>query len=123
MHKEIELRRISDEILAKIKELDQARRLLKQRAEAKSLSIAQYDSSLARTLIILSNSEVFEFEGVKYNCPKVTILKDIAKGMCFKEKIEMDKNEALYKNCIVTMESIKAIMNALQSIAKYQAEI
>jgi hypothetical protein len=95
---------------------------LKERAEAKSRTIAVYDAKLAKTIISLRNGKEFEIDGEWIKDPPVTIIDKIARGVCWKDKLEMEKAEALYKNNIVTLNSIQAILNAYQSINKYQAE-
>ena len=46
-------------------------------------------------------------------------LSEIIKGLCYKELYEMEESEALYKALISNIESVRAELNAYQSINKY----
>lgn len=119
----MEVQKTAVKILESISDLEKARKLLKERAEAKSRTIAEYDMQLAKTTIALRNGREFEIEGEIIKDPPVTIIDKIAKGICWKAKLEMEMAEASYKNNIVTLNAIQAILNAYQSINKYQSEL
>lgn len=114
---------IAHEIEAKIKEIDQARKLLGKRAKRKSEAISEYDKQLAITIIKIKNGEVMEFEGkLLLKLPAVTYEK-IARGICWKEKLELETAEALYKNVIVTLQALQAELNGYQSIFRYLEDL
>lgn len=103
----------------KIKQLDSAQQLLKERAEAKAETIAKYEKQIAITLIKLKNGQVFELDGEKIENPPVSICEKLAKGICWKEKLDMEKAEAEYKNIVKGLESLEAQLNGYQSILRY----
>jgi len=118
----MDLIQINQEIIANIKLLREARDVLKLRARDKSSAIGDYDKKLAKTLIQLKNGQAMIFEGEEIINPPATISREIAKGVCYKEKIAMELAEAMYKNVISGMDAIKVSINALQSILRYVDE-
>ena len=109
---------ITDNILLLRKTRDQ----LKVRAEDKAKAIGEYEKALAITLVKLRNGEAFEIDGQIIVDPPVSIMDKLAKGICYKESIARDIAESNYKNAVLALESIKAIINALQSMLRYTDE-
>ena len=118
----MELTKISKLIYTKIEQLEAGRKTLKERGESKSLATAEYEKKLAITIIRLKNGESLDIEAYKIENPPATLTEKIAKGICWNEKLEMDKSEALYKAALVNMQSFTAALSALQSILKYSEE-
>jgi len=119
----MEVINIAHKIIEEINNLDMARKLLKVRAESKSLAIAEHDVALAKTIMELRNGVERDIDGEKIKDPAVSIIERVSKGLVWEERQRMDLSEALYKNVIVTIESIKAILNAYQSILRNQTEV
>jgi len=117
-----DLIQVSDKIEQAIKNLSRGRLLLQERAEAKSNAIANYDKEMAKVLIQLKNGVEFELDGSKVSNPLAAVIKEIAKGICWKVKLELDKAEALYKNSIVGLSVIQAELNGWQSIYRHLVE-
>jgi len=113
---------INERITKGILLLRKTREQLRKRAEEKAKAIADYEKSLAVTLIKLRNGEAFRIDGEIAVDPPVSIMEKLAKGICYKESIAKDLAETNYKNGIVALETIKAEINALQSILKYLEE-
>ena len=80
---------------------------------------ANYDLKLGTTLMALRNDREFELEGEKIKNPPVSIMDKVAKGICWKEKLEMSKTENLYRNAQTKMRAIQGELNALQTIHKH----
>ena len=115
--------KLSQLIEEKIKLLEAGRKELKTRAERKAETIATYDKRMAITMIELKNGVEVMWEGQKIQSPPATIIEKVAKGLCWKSKLEMEKAEAFYKNAVVGLSCIQAEMNGLQSINKYLGEV
>jgi len=94
-------------------------RKLKEAAERKAKGIAEYDKTIAITLIRLRAGEVFELEGHMIKDPPVSIMEKLAKGICWKECLEMERAEALYKNAVIWQETTCAQLNGYQSIFRH----
>ena len=114
---------ISNEIQNKIKEIDDIRHSIKERGEKKAQTIAEYEKSIAITLIRLKNSDKFELEGQEIYNPPASIMDKLARGICWQNKLEMEKAEALYKSAITNLDATMAQMNALQSLNRYLDKI
>ena len=92
---------------------------IKARAERKAKAISNYDKALAVTIIGLKNGKKMILDGEEIEKPPTTILEKIAKGICYKEKLELEEAEALYKSLISNIDSLKAELNGYQSINRH----
>jgi hypothetical protein len=112
----MELIKLSEQMQVLIKDLGSLRRMLRQSGISKAEALAEYDKSIAKTIIQLKNGVKFTLEGQEIVNPPTTITEKIAKGICWHEKLKADEKETLYKSLIANIEVIKAQLNALQSI-------
>ena len=120
----MELIKVSEKITQKIDLLEKGRHQLQVRAEAKALSTATYDRELAKSILMLKNNEeeiIWQGEKIK-NIP-VTILEKVAKGLCWKAKLEAEKNDLMYRNACIGMVALEQEISALQSIYRFQSEM
>ena len=119
----MELIEISKKIEEKIHLLEKGRELLTELSTKAVEAGGQYEKTLATTLLKLENGGISEWEG--YDCTKIakTNMDKIAKGMCWAEKIAMDKADKEYKIALVKMEAIKTEMNGYQSVNRYLKEV
>ena len=115
--------KISQSIVKRIDLLESARKKNSEFAINMAKSNAEYSKILAKTIIQLKNGVEMRVEGETISSPPVTIIEKIAKGVCWEEQLTMDKNVAFYKNSIRAIDSMKAELNALQSLFKYQTEL
>jgi hypothetical protein len=101
----------------KIQELEGLRESVFPAAEAKSNALGEYRKQKALTILKLRNEVIKSFEGeiIKYPLP-ITIMRDIAAGICWKEKMDQDEAEGMYKGLITILDATKAELNGLQSI-------
>ena len=111
--------KISQQIEAKINEIDKIRAEIKQRGQDKAQTASDYDKAITKTLIGLKNGLPFELDGQKICDPPASIMDKVSRGICWKEKLEMDKAEASYKSIISNLEAVKSQLNALQSLNKH----
>lgn len=110
---------IAESIQKKIKEIDEIRREIKERGEQKAQAVSEYDKRIAIILIELKNGRKFLLENQEIENPPVSIMEKIAKGLCWEEKLEMEKAEANYRSVISNLEAVKNQLSALQSLNKY----
>ena len=110
---------IATQILKAKNKLQEMRGVIAERTIRKSNAIALYDKVLATTMVKLRNGLEVEFEGQKILDPPVTIIEKIAKGICWKERLELEQAEGEYKSLITNIETVKAELNGLQSINKH----
>lgn len=119
----MELTEVSKKIEEKIKLLEMGRTTLKDKAEFKARTEAEYDKMLAITIIKLKNGEEVELEEQKIKDVQATLIEKIAKGVCWKEKLAMIQAEAEYKVVLSKMNCIQAELNGFQSIFRHQTEV
>ena len=110
---------ISEQIQFKINQLDLSINKLKERSINKAESISEYDRVLAITIIKLKNNVVFELDGEKVEKPPVTIIEKLAKGICYKERLQLETADAEYKSLMSGIACIQAQLNAYQSIFRH----
>ena len=114
---------IAQKILRCIEELRKGRKLLQERAEAKAIAISEYDRAITVTILKLKSGQMMELDGEKVENPQTTIIEKIAKGICWKERLEMEKAEAMYRNAVSGMNSLQAELNGMQSLNRHLSEV
>ena len=110
---------VSKKIQDKINLLEQGRQQLEAASLEKATTIAQYDKQLAITLIRLTAGKPVEIDGEVVKDVPATIREKIAKGICWKECLEKEKADAMYKSITSKMQSIESELNGWQSINRY----
>lgn len=110
---------IADKIEGTIALIDSERRNLDHLARDKAQAQSDYDRAMTLTVLKLNNGHL-HFQDhepigkiVQSNIPL------IAKGICWRECLEKESTDALYKACISNLEALKAQLNGLQSINRY----
>lgn len=119
----MEIQIVAQEISKKIKLLEEGRNILTTKAQAKANTIANYDRAFAKTLIKLNNGVEFEIDDVKIQNPKTILIDKITKGICWKERLDMELADAEYKNAISCLDCLKTELNGYQSINRHLSEI
>ncbi len=92
---------------------------LESRAKEKALAVAEYDKKLAITIMELRLGVAKELDGVAIKDPPVTIIEKIAKGLCWQDKLCLDKAETQYKLTITKINAAEACLNGEQSIYRH----
>ena len=118
----MELLEVADLIQKLIKLIGECRREIEAKGKAKAKAISNYSKKLAIAESVLRNTETYELSGKTYKQPPVSILKDIAKGICCEEEYEKEIAESGYKACISNLEALKSQVNAYQSIFRWLDE-
>ena len=99
-----------------IESLEKTRDSINYLASIKASKLYEYEKKIAVTMIKLQNGTINELEGEPMCKISVTNAKDIAKGICWKEKLDLDLAESNYKSAIVKLETMKSELNGFQSI-------
>jgi len=116
----MEILKIHEQIKDNILLLRKTRDTLKVRADDKSKAIAEYEKAIAIITIRLVNGEPIDFEGMVVQKPPATIMKDIVKGICYKERIAADLTESNLKSAMLGLKAIETTIMALQSLLKHE---
>lgn len=95
------------------------RKKLPEYARRKSEALAEYEKALAIVILKLKNGEITEFEGQSVDKLPATLIEKVAKGICWKERLEADRTEAEYKNQVIAIQAIEAQLNGYQSLNRY----
>lgn len=103
------------------RELEAAKKVLKERGHRKAVAKSNYDKQLTLAMLKIKNGMITEFEGVKIE--STSYLDLLAKGYCWKERLESEEAEAIYKAAITGMEAITTQIRAYQSIFKHQDSV
>jgi hypothetical protein len=119
----VDIIEISKEIRDKIIEVDKIRASIRNRGLAVSLVTSEYDKNLAISIIKLRNltsEDEIELEGEVIKGPiPISIIEKLAKGLCYCEKLELDKAQALYKSATSNLNCVLAQLNAYQTLNKH----
>ena len=118
----MEVLQVATEIQKKISELQKALPEIKKRGEEKAETSAEYDKAVALVIIKIRNGAEMMFEDQKIVDPPATILEKIARGICYKEKLAMEKADAYYKSLITYISTVESQLNGWQSINRYLSE-
>ena len=108
----MDIKSIADEIEKKIRELETGRMIIRDRAEQKANAIACYDRALAIKIITLKNEKL-----------PLSIVDKVARGECWKEKLEMEKAEGMYRAATSGIDSLCAELNGWQSIFRHLSHV
>ena len=118
-----ELFRVAQQIENRIQALSVGRKELASRTKSKAGAISNYERAIAITIIQLKNGIEFTLEGSVVRNPIASIAEKIAKGICWKEKLDMEQAEGEYKAAIVGMQALQAELCGYQSIYKHLEEL
>lgn len=110
-------------IYSKQQQIEYARKKLKPIGEKKDKANMKYERALAIQISELNNCVEYEIEGKKYKKPPASGANKIAAGMIAEIGFEKEQAETEYKYANKVIDSIKAEVNALQSIYKHLDQI
>ena len=113
---------VEQAIEKKIDQSETIRKEIRERITRSATASALYDKAIALTMIKLSAGQVLQIEDgeTTHETGKVIAsnLDKIAKGVCWKERLEMETAEALLKSALKNLEANNGEMTALQSLLK-----
>ena len=119
----MDLLQVAKLIHQKIQAIEEQRNTLHQLAREKATTESKYDKALCITLIRLKQGAELEIDTHKIQHPPVSIMDKIAKGYCWKEKLDRDTAEGLYKATVSNISALESQMTGFQSINKFLREI
>ena len=111
------------EVATKIREcidwLNTSSKRIVDLAKDKALKSSEYEKEVAKTIIRLNNGEELEIDGKKVKDPAKSIIEKLARGYCYKKKLDMETADGVYKSAIAMIDSYKAQLNGWQSYNKH----
>jgi hypothetical protein len=114
---------VAKDIEKKIMALEKGRESpLKDAARCKADTIGNYSKAVAIAIMKLKSGKPAQLEGETIKDPPATIMKDIAKGLCYQEEIDMELADAEYKRVVEKLECLRAELNGHQSIYRHLTE-
>lgn len=119
----MEVIKIADEIQKKIDALDTIRKEVRKRADAKAKAISDYDKQIAIVLIQLKLGKPMDLDGHTIEKTPTTLCEKIAKGICWRERLELEQAAAAYASAVSNLDVLRAQLNGLQSIFRHLEEI
>jgi hypothetical protein len=114
---------ISNSILEKIYELERLKKLYRQVLSETVESQSDYDKALALTIMRLRNGKEVELDGEKIKDPQAVLIERISRGICWKEKLEVEKASARIDGIKSNIQCVLAQLNGFQSINRNLSEL
>ena len=99
---------IANEIRNKIDALEKVRGVIKERGENKARMLAEYDKTMAIEIIQL-----------KMDGQSVTLIDKIARGNCYRQKLDMETADAMLKSATTNLQALIVEITALQSLLRH----
>jgi len=112
MEKQQELIQVANRIKGIIAEIGKCRRQIEERGNARAKAISNYDMRIQIAVVTLREEGKFP----------VTLIEKIAKGLCCKDREDMEIAESNYKACISNLQALMAQLNGYQSVFRYMSE-
>jgi hypothetical protein len=115
----MEIIEIQQRIHEKINQLEKGRPEIIKRARKRAETISEYEKELSLAIVKLKNGMITELHGLKIDNLPATLIEKVAKGVVYKEKLNMELADAEYKAAITGMQSLEAELNGYQSMNRY----
>lgn len=119
----MDLLKVSKQINLKIQELETMKESLNTLGAEKSTREAEYDKSMAKSIIGLRNGLITQMDGIEVKDLSASLAISLAKGLCYNEKLAMDLSETKYRNCLKIIDITQSQLMGYQSINKFLAEV
>ena len=110
---------VAQKIESITQEIDRARKNLPLRAQEKSAHIGAYEKKIALVMMGLKNGKEYKLEDQSVRDPVNTIIEKIARGICWKEKMNMDLAESNYKVAMKNLDALESVLQGYQSINRH----
>lgn len=108
----MELTSVVKELYIAQQRLGNATKMVLQQADQKAQAEMMYRKELAKEMMKLRDTKL-----------PVSLIGDVARGNLAELKMERDTAEAVYKATLSSMRAMEVQVSALQTIARYQADI
>ena len=96
-----------------IKDIGNCRRDIEGKGNARAKAIAMYDLRYGDAVETLKTEGKFP----------VTLIRDLAKKLCYKDREALEIAEMEYKACISNLQALMAQLNGYQSIYRYSESV
>ena len=103
---------VKDCIVKLVSEVGKCRREIESKGNARAKAISNYDMRIKIAIVTLKAEGKFP----------ATLIEKIAKGVCAKDREDLEIAEAGYKAVICNLQALMAQMNAYQSILRFMDE-
>ena len=103
---------VAAEIQRTIKKIEHTLETIKEYADRKAETIAEYEKAVSIAAIRL-----------KTKGESVSVIDRLARGECWREKLEADKAESYSRNAVKGLEAYEAILNGWQSIFRHLEKV
>jgi hypothetical protein len=113
---------VSTEIREKINTLEEFKDSLSPLLEQKVGAEAAYERQIAITIASLLNGKEYQLDGNSVKNPPNAMLDKLAKGICWEERMEMDRADGDYRNALKIIDITEAQLNGFQSINRHLSE-
>ncbi len=111
---------IYEAIEKRIKWLEETTKKLDDAGNVKAMAIANYDKSIAIATAKLALGTVKEVLGVPVDGkPPATLIKKLAEGMCWEERITQEQSTNGYKAVVTKIQVLEATLNGYQSLFRH----
>lgn len=118
----MEVVKIASKIQTCLNLLEAYRQKVHALGDRKAQAIAEYEKTLAVTILKLKNNRIAEYEGQPVDSLPASLLEKVARGICWKQKLEVETSEALYKNAVATVQALQAELSAYQTLFNHLEE-
>lgn len=107
-------------IETRIKKLEAITSQLDSAGNIKALAIGDYDKAIAIATAKLALGNVKEVCGVPVDGkPPATIIKKLAEGMCYEERVAQEIAISGYKSVVTKIQVLEASLNGYQSLFRH----
>ena len=113
----------AEEIIRKTREIEGLSRSLDGLAIERASKAAEYEKDLASTILKLKNGIEFELDGEIVRNPPVTTMDKLARGICWRQRLESDVADLSYRNAMKRLDMLSGVLNAYQSLHRYHGEV
>jgi hypothetical protein len=119
----MDILKVADEIEKKIKESEAIRKAIRERIELSAVATANYDKAIGLTMIKLSSGQVQQIEDGESVVETGHVIPSnfdkIARAVCWRERLEMEKADGLLKSAIKNLDAVASELNGWQSIYRH----
>jgi hypothetical protein len=116
----MEIVTVQNQINERIKRLEELCTQLDEAGQKKADAIANYDVTFAVAMAKLTRGKISQIDGETLpDTMPATCVKEYAKGVCSKEKAELEVATHRYKSLTTKIDTLLATINAKQSIFRH----
>ena len=96
--------------------INEERPKLSDMAHTKAVTAAEYDKSIAVCIMSMNAGKPMTLNGESISGPAKSIMDKLAKGICWKERMDADIADAAYRSHVIKLECCKTSISILKSL-------